>query len=88
MESENKGLMAYWMENCCTNCYYNSTCGTCIFEKMMSFYPILSQDLEQGKLAAINSQTLRSKNMSCTVRYTCTLKFAKISKKDLLCTKM
>ena len=37
------------------NCYYNfNPCG--IFEKMMSFFQILNQDLEQGKLmAAVNS---------------------------------
>ena len=38
------------------NCYYNfNPCG--IFEKMMSFSPVLSQDLEQGKLmSAVNSR--------------------------------
>ena len=36
------------------NCYYKfNPCG--IFENMMSFSPILNQDLEQGKLmAAVN----------------------------------
>ena len=73
--------------NCCTNCYYNfSPCG--IFEKMMSFTPIFNRELEQGKLmAALNFFSNKGlKNALCNVRNS--LKFSKISKKDLLCTKM
>ena len=38
--------------NCSTNCYYTDFNPGGIFEKMTSFSPILSQDLEQGKLMA------------------------------------
>ena len=73
--------------NCLTNCYYNfNPCG--IFENMTSFTPILNEELEQGKLiAALNSRNLRSKqNTRCNVRNR--LQFGKMSRKDLLCTKM
>ena len=53
----------------------------------MSFSPILSKDLEQGKLmAAANSRKKISKTASSNVRYR--LKFGNISRQDLLCTKM
>ena len=72
--------------NCCTNCCYNfNPCG--IFEKMASFTPIFNQELEQGKLmAALDSSNKGPKNARCNVHNS--LKFSKISRKDLLCTKM
>ena len=68
------------------HCYYNfNPCG--IFQKMMSISPILYQNLEQGKLmAVVNSRKKGPKNMSSNV---CNRnKFGKISRTDLLCTKM
>jgi len=45
--------------------------GTCIFEKMTSFSPILNQDLEQGKLmAVVNSLKWRSKNVTAIMLVT------------------
>ena len=64
------------------NCYYNGNpCG--IFEKMTSFSPILNQDLEKGKLIL---EIKVQKNTSSYVREK--LKLGKISRKDLMCTKM
>ena len=68
-----------------TNCYYNfKPCG--ILEKMTYFFQIraktLNKDYGGRKFSEINIQT----NMSFYVRNR--LKFAKISRKDLLCTKM
>ena len=52
----NKNLASYIRAIFYINCYYNFNPGG-IFEKMTSFSPILSQDLEQGKLmAAANSR--------------------------------
>ena len=70
--------------NCCTNFNYNfNPCG--IFEKMTKFFKILTKTrLINGghNVSEINVQ----ENMSSNVRNI--LKFAKISRKDLLCTKM
>ena len=82
----NTGTKAFVLlrANCCTNDNFNP-CG--IFENMMSFTPIFSQELEQGKLmVALNLANKGPKNERCNVRNR--LKFGKISKKDLLCTKM
>ena len=82
----NKNFGAYIRAIFDISCYYNfNPCG--IFEKMTSFSLILNQDLEQGKLmAAVNSRKKGPKTASSNVRNT--LKFGKISRKDLLCTKM
>ena len=54
---------------------------------MTSFTPILNQNLEQGKLmAAVNSRNKGPKNVSSDVRNS--LKFGKMFRKDLLCTRM
>ena len=52
----NKNFPSYIRAIFYINCYYNfNPCGT--FEKMTSFYQILNQDLEQGKItAAVNSR--------------------------------
>ena len=49
-------FLLFFMQIAVSNCYYNfNPCG--IFEKMTSFFPILNQDLEQGKLmVAVNSR--------------------------------
>ena len=54
---------------------------------MTSCSPILNQDLEPGKLmAAVNSRNKGLETASSNFRNG--LKFGKISRKDLLCTKM
>ena len=53
---------------------------------MTSYTPILNQDLEQGKLMATVNSRKGPKNMSSDVRNS--LKFGKMFRKDLLCTKM
>ena len=54
---------------------------------MMSFSPILNQDLEQGRLmAAVSIGNKVPKTASSNVHHR--LKFGKISTKDLLCMKM
>ena len=59
---------------CSSNCYYNfNLCG--IFEKMTSATKIRTRKINGGR-----------KYASSNVRYR--LKFRKISRKDLLCTKM
>ena len=57
-----------------------------IFENM-TFSPIFNQELEQGKLmAAVDSRKLSPKNVY-TVVLCNRLKFGKMSREDLLCTK-
>ena len=52
---DNKNFASYIRAIFYINCYYNfNPCG--IFQKMTSFYQVLNQDLEQGKImAAVNS---------------------------------
>ena len=82
----NKTFGSYIRASFYFHCYYNFNPSD-IFEKMTSFSPILNPNLEQGKLmAAVNSSEKGPKNMSSNFRNG--LKFGKISRKDLLCTKM
>lgn len=58
-----------------------------IFEKMKPFTPVLTQDLEQGKvMVGINLGNRGLINMSAHIYNV--LKFEKISRKDILCMKM
>ena len=84
----NTGAKAFVLlrANCRTNCYYDfNPCG--IFEKMMSLSPIFNQELEQGKfLIRLIHGNKGKKNTPCNVSNR--LKYGKITRKDLLCTKM
>ena len=73
--------------NCCSNCYYNfNLCG--IFEKMTSFSPILNQDFEQGKLLVAINSWKKMVQKTQVLMFVYRVKFGKISRKGLLCTKM
>ena len=82
---DNKSFGSYIRAVFHINCYYNfNLCG--IFKKMKreSFSQILNQDLEQGglKFTEIKVQKL------LVLMFVNRLKFSKISRKDLLGTKM